>query len=65
MPEELKSAEEFLSAAKLASECFVKTNKDNVKLKLRTKKVLYTYTTTSKDAEKLLSSISIKKKEIK
>ena len=65
MPEELKSAEEFLSAAKLATECYVKTNKDNVKLKLRTPKVLYTYITTSKDAEKLLSSISIKKKEIK
>ena len=66
MPEELKSIEEFMTTLDLASICYVKRLKksDTVKLKLRTKKRLYTFKTTPKEANKIVQSLNIPVEEI-
>ncbi|MHA1541450.1 MAG: hypothetical protein ACXAC6_06870 [Candidatus Hodarchaeales archaeon] len=66
MPEELKSIEEFMTTLDLASVCYVKRLKksDTVKLKLRTKKRLYTFKTTPKEANKIVQSLNIPVEEI-
>ena len=50
----------------LASVCYVKRLKksDTVKLKLRTKKRLYTFKTTPKEANKIVQSLNIPVEEI-
>ncbi|MHA1722437.1 MAG: hypothetical protein ACTSXW_05090 [Candidatus Baldrarchaeia archaeon] len=57
MPKEIKNAEKFLEIAKRAIECRVKRLGDVVKLKLRTKRYLYTLKTTPEEAENLLKRI--------
>ncbi|TXT67133.1 MAG: 50S ribosomal protein L38E [Promethearchaeota archaeon] len=57
MPKEIFSEEQFLELSDRAIHCRVKRVKDNVKLKLRTKKYLYTYKVDPGTAEKLLSQI--------
>lgn len=57
MPREIKSTEDFLEIAKRAIECRVKRLGDVVKLKLRTKKYLYTLKTTPEEAENLLKKV--------
>jgi len=57
MPRELFDEEKFLELAENAIHCRVKTSKDVVKLKLRTKKILYTYKTDPMSAERLLKNI--------
>jgi hypothetical protein len=52
MPKEIKNKEEFIKLLPLAIECRVKQNKDYVKIKLRTKRMLYTYKTTNQDEVK-------------
>ncbi|MDT7892131.1 MAG: hypothetical protein RQ952_05265 [Thermoproteota archaeon] len=52
MPKEIKNKEEFIKLLPLAVECRVKQNKDHVKIKLRTKRMLYTYKTTNQDEVK-------------
>ena len=66
MPEELKSIEEFMTTLDLASVFYVKRLKksDTVKLKLRTKKRLYTFKTTPKEANKIVQSLNIPVEEI-
>lgn len=66
MPEELKSIEEFMTTLDLASICYVKRLKksDTVKLKLRTKKRLYTFKTTPNEANKIVQSLNIPVEEI-
>lgn len=66
MPEELKSREEFMTTLRLASVCYVKRSKKSeiVKLKLRTKKRLYTYKTTPKEANEIVSSLNIPVEEV-
>ncbi|MFX0173219.1 MAG: hypothetical protein ACFE9L_15090 [Candidatus Hodarchaeota archaeon] len=66
MPEELKSEEEFMATLGLASICYVKRvkNSDIVKLKLRTKKRLYTYKTTPSEANKIVQSLNIPIEEV-
>ena len=66
MPEELKSIEEFMTTLDLASVCYVKRLKksDTVKLKLRTKKRLYTFKTTPKEANKIVQSLNIPVEEL-
>ena len=66
MPEELKSIEEFMTTLDLASVCYVKRLKksDTVKLKLRTKKRLYTFKTTPTEANKIVQSLNIPVEEI-
>jgi len=66
LPEELKSREEFMTTLRLASVCYVKRSKKSeiVKLKLRTKKRLYTYKTTPKEANEIVSSLNIPVEEV-
>jgi large subunit ribosomal protein L38e len=66
LPEELKSIEEFMTTLDLASICYVKRLKksETVKLKLRTKKRLYTFKTTPKEANRIVQSLNIPVEEI-
>lgn len=58
MPREIKDEEKFLELSEFAVHCRVKRLRDVVKLKLRTKKILYTYKTDPATAERLLRDIS-------
>jgi len=57
MPVEVKDVNEFLKIAERASECRVKRLKDVVKLKLRTKRYLYTLKVKAGDEEEILNKI--------
>ena len=58
MPQEIFNEEKFLKLSEHSVHCRVKRLKDVVKLKLRTKKSLYTYKTDPATAEKLLKQIT-------
>ena len=58
MPREIFDEEKFVELAEYAVHCRVKRLKDVVKLKLRTKKILYTYKTDPVTAERILRSIT-------
>ncbi|MFW9877702.1 MAG: hypothetical protein ACFFG0_31835 [Candidatus Thorarchaeota archaeon] len=58
MPREIFDEEKFLEISEYAIHCRVKRLKEIVKLKLRTKKILYTYKTDPTTAERLLRNIS-------
>jgi len=61
MPYEVKSKEELLKLAPYAIECRVKYNKDEIKIKLRTKKTLYTYKSKSQEeVNEILNKVNIK-----
>ena len=54
MPQELKSKEEFEKLLESATEIRVARSGDQAKVKLRTAKALYTFKTTSEDADSLI-----------
>jgi len=58
MPREIFDEEKFIELSEFAIHCRVKRLKDIVKLKLRTKKILYTFKTDPITAERLLRTIS-------
>ncbi|MHA2005966.1 MAG: hypothetical protein ACXABO_00530 [Promethearchaeota archaeon] len=58
MPREIFDEEKFLELSEFAIHCRVKRLKEDVKLKLRTKKILYTYKTDPLTAERLLRNIT-------
>lgn len=58
MPREIIDEEKFIELAEFAVHCRVKRLKDVVKLKLRTKKILYTYKTDPATAERILRNIT-------
>ncbi|MFX1309211.1 MAG: hypothetical protein ACFE9M_03695 [Promethearchaeota archaeon] len=58
MPREIFDENQFLEISDYAIHCRVKRLKEVVKLKLRTKKILYTYKTDPATAERLLRNIS-------
>jgi len=58
VPREIFDEERFLELSEYAIHCRVKRLKEVVKLKLRTKKILYTYKTDPTTAERLLRNIS-------
>ena len=58
MPKEIFDEDKFLELADYAVHCRVKRVKETVKLKLRTKKHLYTYKTDPASADRLIKSIS-------
>ncbi len=58
MPKEIFDQERFLELADRSIHCRVKRVKDIVKLKLRTKKYLYTYKADPNTAENLLTQIN-------
>jgi large subunit ribosomal protein L38e len=57
LPSEITDAEEFVRVSERASECRVKRLKDIVKLKLRTRKSLYTFRVDPEKAAELLKQI--------
>ena len=57
MPKEIFDTDEFLELSKVAIHCRVKRGKEDVKLKLRTKKYLYTLKADIGVAEDLLKKI--------
>ena len=58
MPKQIFNEEDFLKYSEVAVHCRVKRVKDTVKLKLRTKKYLFTFKTDPTTADRLLRSIS-------
>jgi len=58
MPKEIFDEEKFIELAEFAVHCRVKRVKDVVKLKLRTKKRLYTYKTDPTTADRLVRRLS-------
>ncbi|MHA1688183.1 MAG: hypothetical protein ACTSUN_02425 [Promethearchaeota archaeon] len=58
MPKEIFDEKQFIELSERAIHCRVKRLKDVVKLKLRTKKTLYTYKVDPPTAERLLSNLN-------
>jgi len=58
MPIEIKDKEKFIELSTKATECRVKKNTDNTKLKIRTSKYLYTIKLDPAEAEELLGKLS-------
>jgi hypothetical protein len=58
MPKEIFDEEKFLELAEFAIHCRVKREKNVVKLKLRTKKRLYTYKTDPTTADRLVRGLT-------
>ncbi|MHA1684588.1 MAG: hypothetical protein ACTSUE_26860 [Promethearchaeota archaeon] len=58
MPSQLFDAKTFLAMGPRALECRVKRSGNKVKLKLRTKKMLYTFVTDPETAEALIKNLS-------
>ncbi len=58
MPRELVDEEKFIELAEFAYHCRVKRSRDVVKLKLRTKKILYTLKTDPASAEAILRQVN-------
>lgn len=57
LPVEVRDKEEFLEIAKRAIECRVKKSEDYAKVKLRTRKYLYTLKVKLEDLDSLLEKI--------
>ncbi len=57
MPKQIYDVEKFLEMTEDAEECRVKRGTDNVKLKLRTAKYLYTIILEPQKAEDVLSRV--------
>jgi len=57
LPKEIVDEDKFLELSEYAVHCRVKRIKDIVKLKLRTKRYLYTYKTDPTSAERILRNI--------
>jgi len=58
VPREIFDEEKFLELSEYAIHCRVKRLKEIIKLKLRTKKILYTFKADPASAERLLRNIS-------
>jgi hypothetical protein len=59
MPRIVTDAEEFVRLAANASACRVKRSANDVKLKLRTKHLLYTFITDATTADALMKKINL------
>jgi Ribosomal L38e protein family len=57
MPKELKSKDEFQKLLESATEVRVSHHGDDAKVKLRTKDTLYTFKTTSEEADSLVRGL--------
>jgi len=58
LPREIFDEEKFVELSEYAVHCRVKRLKEIVKLKLRTKKILYTFKVDPQTAERILRNIS-------
>ena len=57
MPKELKSKEEFLKLLEAATEVRISRQGDDAKVKLRTRGALFTFKTTSEEADSLVKGL--------
>jgi hypothetical protein len=64
MPIEIFDKEEFIELSGNATECRIKKNPDNTKLKLRTPTKLYTIKLDPKDANELVSRLNCSTVEV-
>ena len=64
MPVEVFDKDEFVKLSEKATECTIKKNKDNTKLKLRTSRYLYTIKLDPAEADELAGKIKCPKTEI-
>ena len=64
MPVEIKDKEKFIELSENATECRVKKNKDNTKLKIRTGKYLYTIKLDPREADEVVGKLSCPTVEI-
>jgi large subunit ribosomal protein L38e len=58
MPKEIFDKEEFLELSEKATECTIKKNPENTKLKLRTSKYIYTLVLEHDEANELAKQIN-------
>jgi len=65
MPRQIYDAKTFKKMVERAEEVKVVRGEEKVKLKLRTKRMLYTYVADKSEAEKLLKNIGKPIKEVK
>lgn len=63
MPREIRDPEEFLALAEKASECRIKRLGGITKIKLRTRRQLYTLKIDSEKVDEILGKIKCPKKE--
>ena len=64
MPVEVFDKEKFIELSEKATECTIKKNKDNTKLKLRTPRYLYTIKLDPSEADELADKLSCPTTEI-
>ena len=64
MPKEIVDMEKFIELSQKASYCDIKRLPRNVKLKLRTRKALYTLKTDPTKAEEIIKKLSCEIREI-
>jgi large subunit ribosomal protein L38e len=64
MPVEIFDTEKFIELSEKATECYIKKNKDNTKLKLRTGKYLYTIKLDPEEADDVARKLSCPTNEI-
>jgi hypothetical protein len=64
MPRNITDAEKFLSLAKTATDIRVKRSPKSVKLKVRTKKMLYTYICEPETADALIKKLPVQPVEV-
>lgn len=57
MPTEVFDKDEFMELSEKATECRIKRNPDNVKLKLSTSRRLYTIKLEPRDEEEVISKL--------
>ena len=58
MPKEIFNKEEFVELSEKASQCIIKRNLENIKLKLRTPRYLYTIVVDTEEADDLINKLS-------
>ena len=63
MPRELKSKDEFQKLLEAATEVRVSRRGDDAKIKLRMKDALYTFKTTSKEADSIIKGTKVPEAE--
>ena len=64
MPVEVFDKEKFIELSEKATECKIKKNKDNTKLKLRTPRYMYTIKLDPAEADELAGKLSCPTSEI-
>jgi len=64
MPQEIEDVEKFVEISKRAEYCNIKRLRQNVKLKLKTPRMLYTHRTDPMKAEQIIKKLQCEIREI-